>query len=150
MNLWWKLTVEWLCALSVWLWAYLAVPLLASLERLTFKRVVYLAGLTLAIIAFAQIVSIDLAFLWAGDIALYLEIASAVMVLVVKDHARQTAHMMGQKIRAAAEGAAGIFRRYGGIVRQRRNANALRRRRGSKGPKHSDEEPAVWAQYGYA
>ena len=150
MNLWWKLTVDWPCALGDWLWAHLVVPLLASLERLTFKRVIYLAALTLAVMAFAQIVSIDLAFMWAGDMALYFEIASAVMFFVIRGRALQTVHMMGQKIRSATQGAAGFIRRFGGMVRQRRNANALRRKGGPDSPKRSDDEPAAWGQYAHA
>jgi hypothetical protein len=141
---WWKLTVDWPCALGDWLWAYLAAPLLASLERLTFKRVIYLAAVTLAIMAFAQIVSIDLAFMWAGDVAFYFELTSAVMFFVVRGHIRQTVPVMVQKIRAAAQGVMVFIRRYGGIARQWRNANALRRKGRGERPKQSDDEPAAW------
>jgi hypothetical protein len=141
MNLWQMLTIDWPCALHGWVWANLVVPLLASLERLTFKRLVYLAALTLAIIAMVQIVSIDIAFVWAGDITFYLEIASAVMFFTIRGHARQCFRLAIQKIRGAALHAFSVMRRYG--VRQRRNANALWRKRSNPGGKHADEEGAV-------
>src|SRR5580704_9155081 len=103
MSLWQKLTIDWPCFLGDWLWANLIVPLRAGIERLTFKRIAYLAALILAIIAFAQIVSIDLAFLWAGDTALYFEIASAVMFFAVRARAQQALHVMERRIRAAGK-----------------------------------------------
>ena len=138
MNLWQKLTIDWPCALNGWLWANLAVPLLASLERLTFKRVIYLAALTLAIIAFVQIVSIDVAFIWAGDAVFYLELASAVMFFTVRGHAGQSFRLIIQKMRTALLRVSAAMRRYG--ARQRRNANALRRKIGSLGGNRSDDE----------
>ena len=141
---WWKLTVDWPCALGDWLWAYLAAPLLASLERLTFKRVIYLAALTLTVMALAQFVTIDLAFLWAGDTLLYFEIASAVMLYAARGHARQILRVAGHRIRAKAQDALTVLRRWGRTVRQRRNANALSRKKSGKHPKRSDDEPAAW------
>ena len=140
---WWKLTVDWPCALGDWLWAYLVVPLLVQLERLTFKRVIYLAALTLAIYAFAQVATIDVAFVMAGDTVFYLEIASAVMFFVVRGHVRQSLHMIGEKTRTAVRRATALMRRYGDTVRQRRNANALRRKRGDS-PESSDDGATAW------
>jgi hypothetical protein len=146
MNLWQKLTIDWLCMLGDWLWANLVLPLKAGLDRLTFKRVVYLAALMLAFYAFAQIVSFDLAFVWAGDTAFYFEIASAVMLFAARGYARQTAHMITQKIRAAARSAAdSLMRTFG--ARQRRNANAMRRKKNIGGGKRSDDEPAAGGLY---
>ena len=142
MNLWQKLTIDWPCALSNWLWANLALPLLASLERLTFKRIVYLAALTLAIVALVQIVSIDIAFVWAGDVTFYLEIASAVMFFTIRGHARQGFRVAIQKIRAAALHASAVIRRYG--ARQRRNINALRRKKEDLGGNRLDDEGAAF------
>jgi hypothetical protein len=142
MNLWQKLTIDWPCALHGWLWVNLTLPLLASLERLTFKRVVYLAALTLAIIAMVQIVPIDIAFVWAGDVTFYLEIASAVMFFTLRGHARQSFRLAIQKIRAAALHAFSVMRRYG--VRQRRNLNALRRKREELGGNRLDDEGAAF------
>jgi hypothetical protein len=140
----WKLTVDYPCAAHRWLWAYLAVPLLAQLERLTFRRIVYLAALTLLIIGLAQMgfgVS-ELTFVWAGDTAFYFELASAVMFLAVRGHAWQMLRIMGQKMRVAAGRAAAILKRYG--ARQTRNANAMRRKNGTLRPGDSGDEPAAW------
>jgi hypothetical protein len=148
MKLWRKLVLGWIGALGDWLWVHLVTPLLPSLKQLTFKRVVYLAAFTLAFLAFAQLVSADIAFLWAGDTAFGFEVMSAVTFFVFRGYARLTVQMMGHQIRAATKRAAVLLRRYGGIVRQRRNANALRRRPGN--PKRSDDEPAAWGQYAHA
>jgi hypothetical protein len=118
--------------------------LLASLERLTFKRVVYLAALTLAIIAFVQVVSIDVAFIWAGDAVFYLELASAVMFFTVRGHAGQSFRLIIQKMRVGLLHASAAVQRYGGAVRQRRNANALRRKREESGGNRLDDEGAAF------
>jgi len=136
--------VEWPCTLHRWFWAYLAVPVLVQLERLTFRRTIYLAVLTLLIVAFAQGFSIDLAFLWAGDTAFYFEVASAVMFFAVRGHAGQMARVVEQKTQKAAWRMNARFKRYLGTVRQCRNANAMRRKNRASRPKCSDDEPAGW------
>jgi hypothetical protein len=142
--LWWKLTVDYPWALGDWLWFHLAVPLLAQLERLTFKRIVYLAALTLLIVGMAQIgfAPSELTFVWAGDTAFYLEVASAVILFAVRGHARLMVRVIGQKMRAAAGRLVAALRQYGGTVRQTRNANAMRRKNGAPPP--SGDEPAAW------
>jgi hypothetical protein len=150
MNLWQKLTIDWPHELGGWLWANLIGPLRASLERLTFKRVVYLAALAIAIIAFAQIVSLDLAFLWAGDTAFYFEIASAVLFFAARGQARQMLHVAERRLREAAKSMSATARRCGIGGRQNRNANALRRKRAIDNPKRSDDEPAAGGLYVFA
>src|ERR1700756_1606403 len=98
MNLLQKLTIDGLRVLGGWLWANLIMPLQASLERLTFKRIVYLAAFAIAIIAFQQIVSLDLALLWAGDAAFYFEIASAVLFFAARGQAHQMLHAAGRRL----------------------------------------------------
>jgi hypothetical protein len=143
-DLWWKLTVDWPCALHRWCWAYLAMPLLAQLERMTFKRVIYLAALTLVIIALVQVVTVDVAFMWAGDTVFYFEVASAVMFFAFRVHARQMVRVIGHKMRATARRLTAGLKRYSRTVRQWRNANAMRRRNGASHPKRSDDEPTGW------
>jgi hypothetical protein len=152
MNLWQKLTIDWPCAVGDWLWANIAVPTLGAREQLTFRRVIYVAALIMAVMAFAQISSLDLAFWAAGDVAFYCEIASAVMFVVVKGHARQLLQATLRKLRTGAMRASLVMRRHAGAMRQRRNANALRRKRGVTNPEKSDDKPAAWsgALYSFA
>jgi hypothetical protein len=138
MKLWRKLTFEWPLVLSDWLWVYLGAPLLARLEQLTFRRLVYLAALTLFLIAFLQYFALGDALLFAGDSVLYLEVVFAVTFLAVRVRVLLTLRIVAQKIRAAVQGVMVPRRRYGRIIRQ------MRRDRGTGGPKDSDDEPAPW------
>ncbi len=88
--LWQKLLVEW--GAQIWRLLWTGAPLSALLEKITWQRVVFVAALLVAAIAFAQIVSLDVAFFMAGDVALYCEIAAAVMFVVVRGHIRQSVH----------------------------------------------------------
>ena len=93
MDLWQKLTIDWPCRLGDWLWTNIAVPLSALPGQITFRRVVFLAALLVATIALAQLFSLDMAFLMAGDIAFYCEIASAVMLIIVRGRIRHAVDM---------------------------------------------------------
>ena len=114
--LWWNLTVDWPCAAHRWLWFHLAVPLW---ERLSFKRVVFLAAVTLLIVGMAYIgfAPSELTFVWAGDTAFYLEVVSAVMLFAVRGHARLLVRVIRQRIQIAAGSAAVALKRYSGIAR---------------------------------
>lgn len=148
MNLLLKLAVEGFTAFGNWLWAMWAPG--AVLNRLTFKRVLYLALLIFVVVALVRIGFSEGAFIWAGDAALYFEVASTVIFFAVKGPALQALQIVGRQIRATAQGLASVIRRYGTAMRQRRNANALRRKRGADGSKRSDDEPAAWIDGPYA
>lgn len=85
--LWQKLVIEW--PLQVWraLWAGEAASLSA---KISWRKVVFVAALLVATIAFAQFLSLDLAFFMAGDVAFYCEITAAVMLIVVRGHIRHS------------------------------------------------------------
>jgi hypothetical protein len=90
--LWQKLLIEWPLQFLRQLWANRDMPLPALLRNITWRRVVFVAVLLVAAYAFAQAFSLDLAFLMAGDVAFYCEIAGAVMFVVVRGHIRQSAY----------------------------------------------------------
>lgn len=119
--LWQKLLVEW--SVQIWrlLWANTnrSTPLSALLEKITWQRVVFVAALLVAAIAFAQIVSLDVAFFMAGDVALYCEIAAAVMFVVVRGHIRQSVHTAKLGLTHAMRSAR-IWCRRGTRARRRR------------------------------
>ncbi len=150
MNLWQKLTIDWPCALGDWLWATFVVALAAFLDRLTFKRVVLLVVLALAIYAFLQIVTIDLAFVWGMDATFYFDVATTVMLIAAKARARQTLLVADRRIRKVAQIVLTAIGQHRTRMRQRRNAIAMLRKRGSRIPKRSDDEPAAWIGGMYA
>jgi len=86
-----NLLIEWLLAFLRGLWANIASPS-ALAQKIAWRKLVFVAALLVAAIALAQIVSVDLAFFMAGDIAFYCEIAAAVMFVVVKGHIRQSVY----------------------------------------------------------
>jgi hypothetical protein len=139
--LWWKLSVDWPCAAHRWLWIHLAKPLL---EQLSFRRMIFLAAVTLLVIGAAQIgfAPSEFTFLWAGDTAFYFEIASAVMFLAVRGHVGQMVRIIGHRLRLAA----GRMKRFGGMGRQSRR----RRKNGASRPKLSGDEPATGGVYACA
>lgn len=144
MNLWQKLTIDWPCALGDWLWVALVVAPAAFLDRLSFKRVVLLAVLLLAVITFAQIVTIDVAFIWAGDMTVYFDIASAVILIAARGHARQVFRTIERQVREAARVTSDIARQYRIRGRQRRNAAATERNSASEKPAQSDDDAGAW------
>ena len=128
MNLWQMLLVEW--PLQVWrsLRADGSASLSALLGKISWRKVVFVAALLVATIAITQMFSLDLAFLMAGDIAFYCEIAAAVMFVAARSQLRQSVHTDKLALTHA-------MRRL--RVRRRRYTGA-RRRRNIKGPVASD------------
>ena len=140
--------MDWLGALGDWLWANLVVALAAFLDRLTFRRIILFAGLVVLAIAFAQVFTADIAIIFAGDTMLYFDIASAVMLIVAREHLQQLLPVVADSIRKILRNLSNVQRRLGS--RQRRNANAARRKGDTDGSKPSDDEPAAWDGSGYA
>jgi hypothetical protein len=105
------------------------VPLSALPEKITWRKVVFVAALLVAAIAIAQAFSLDLAFLMAGDIAFYCEIAAAVMFVAARGYVRQSVHTAKLALSHAMRRARIWCRRY----------TSARRRRDIKGPTAGDE-----------
>ncbi|GAB2537490.1 hypothetical protein [Rhodanobacter koreensis] len=149
MDLWRKLTIDWPCALGDWLWLNLVVAVAIFLGQLTFRRVVLFAGLLILTIAFAQIASIDFAFVFAGDMMFYFEIASAVVIVATRGHVRRAMNVAAQVGHNSLQRLASTLLRRG--RRERRKASAVKRTGCSGGTGQSDDEPAVWGcSYAFA
>jgi len=127
--LWQKLVVEWPLQVLRQLWANRDTPHPVLLRKITWQKVVLGAVLLVAAYAFAQAFSLDLAFVMAGDVAFYCEIAAAVMFVVVRGHIRQSIH-------TAKLGLTDAMRRA--RIWYRRSTRA-RRRRNIKGQTGSDK-----------
>jgi hypothetical protein len=89
---WLYLLVEWILKVLRRLWADRGEPLSVLLRKITWQKVFFAAVLLIAAYAFAQVFSLDLAFLMAGDVAFYCEIAAAIMFMTVRGHVRQSVH----------------------------------------------------------
>ena len=148
MSLWQKMIIDLLGALGDWRWANLGVALAAFLDRLTFRRIVLFAGLVVLAIAFAQVFTADVAIIFAGDMMLYFDIAAAVMLIVAREQLRHMLPVVADSMRKTLRNLSNALRRL--RSRQRRNANATRRKGGTDGSKQSDGEPAAWDDSGYA
>ena len=61
----------------------------AFLDRLTLRKVIESVAIALLVIAFAQTLPIDLAFLFAGDLLMYLEFIVTIRLATAWLHVRQ-------------------------------------------------------------
>ena len=135
--------MEWLRAIGEWLWFNLVARLRLTTEKVRFRRILFLAALFVAVIAFAQIVSIDLAFIWAMDTAFYVEIASAVMAFAVVGYARRAIGSAAHRISIIVHRSSVATRRL--ASRQRRNLAALRRGLAKRSADRSEDDAAIWS-----
>lgn len=129
MILWQKLLIEWPVQVLRFLWANRGASLSTLTERITWRKVVFVAALLIAAITFAQVFTLDLALLFAGDMAIYCELAAAVTFIVARGHIRQSVH-------AAKLALTHTMRRA--RIWCRRSTSA-RRRRDIKGPTAGDK-----------
>ena len=148
MSLWHKVVIEQLGALGDRLWANLVATLVAFLDRLTLRRVVLFAGLVVFAMAFASVFTADVAIIFAGDMMLYFDIATAVMLIVARRHLQHALPVVADAIRKFLRNLSNVPRRH--RSRQRRKAIATRHKGGTEGPKQPDDEPAAWDGFGYA
>jgi hypothetical protein len=145
MNLWQKLTIDWPCSVGDWLWQNVILAIKTFLDQLTFRRIIIFVGILIIAMAAAQLLTADVAFVFAGDAMFYFEIATAVYLVAARGHARHAVHLLGRAIRQAIQNFANMMWRPG--TRQRRNANSIKRNPGATSPKQSDDEPGVWGGY---
>jgi hypothetical protein len=141
MDLWRKLTIDWPCALGDLLWWTFVTAPIASLEKLTLRRIVIFFAILLVAGVLARIGSLDFAFMFAGDTVFYLEIASAVMFAAARGHARVAARAIAHTVREIVRTTHVLARRRLG-TRQHRSARPRKIL-----PKPSDDEPGIvaWA-----
>ena len=87
MKNWWrKWSYEIPLAFGDALWEVLVVQFADFLSRLTLRRVLEFVAIAILAIAFAQTFPIDLAFLFAGDTLMYLEIVVIVRLAAGRQH----------------------------------------------------------------
>jgi hypothetical protein len=93
---WQKWTIDKPAALGDWLWIVFVVQFAAFLDQLTFRRVLEIFAITLLALFFVQTFPIDLAFLFAGDILMYLEIVALASLVAASVRVKALLHYLAQ------------------------------------------------------
>jgi hypothetical protein len=106
-------------------------------DRISFRRIIILAGVLLLAAAFSQVFSLDMAFMFAGDTMAYFELFAAVGMIAFRGHARLVLEVSRHRIRESWRSAAIHFRR--GQVRE----TLTRACRALLPPKADDEDGAA-------
>jgi len=81
------------------LWEVLVVQFADFLSRLTLRRVLEFFAIVILALAFAQTFPIDLAFLFAGDALMYLEILVVIRLAAGREHLVQALRIAAQLVR---------------------------------------------------
>jgi hypothetical protein len=131
-NVWRKWSYEIPLAIGDALWDVLVVQFADFLDRLTVRKVVEFVAIALLVMAFAQTLPIELAFLFAGDTLMYLEFVIAIRLAAGVMHVRamwnqvtRLARLVLRALNAAVRLPALTLRR----LRERRTAAASKPRR---------------------
>jgi hypothetical protein len=102
MSDWWQnWTVDRPAAFGDWLWIVFVVQFADFLNRLTLRRVLEIIAITVLALAFIQTFPIDLAFLFAGDTLMYLEIATLTSLVTANLRVRALLHYLVQSSKNA-------------------------------------------------
>jgi hypothetical protein len=144
---WWqKWTVEKPAALGDWLWTVFVVQFADFLNRLTLRRVLEIIAITVLALAFIQTLPVDLAFLFAGDTLMYLEIVTLTSLVTANLRVRGLLRCLAQASKNAWNVVVNVIYRIilrVRMARQRRTKTRVVTAR-TKGP--NNDRPVVgWA-----
>jgi hypothetical protein len=128
LKSWWrKWSYEIPLAVGDALWEVLVVRFADFLDRLTIRRVLEFFAIAILVMAFAQTAPIDLAFLFAGDVLMYLEFAVIVRLAAGREHFNAALRLAARLARFAMRAAsAAIYHPVARINRLRERRNAAR------------------------
>ncbi len=133
MKNWWrKWSYEIPLAFGDALWEVLVVQFAAFLDRLTIRKVIEFVLIAMLVMAFAQTLPIDLAFLFAGDTLMYLEFLVAIRLAAGRIHFLEILRLALRLARLALRilnAAISIPVSRLSRLRERRNARPARPRR---------------------
>jgi hypothetical protein len=145
---WWqKWTVDKPAAFGDWLWMAFVVQFADFLNRLTLRRVLEIFAITVLALFFVQTFPIDLAFLFAGDILMYLEIVAVASLVAASVRVKALLQYLAQWSKNAWSVTTIVVYRMAlrlRTSRQRRTKTRIatvRRRKGS----NDDRPVVVWA-----
>jgi hypothetical protein len=102
MSDWWQnWTVDRPAAFGDWLWIVFVIQFADFLNRLTLRRVLEIIAITVLALAFIQTLPIDLAFLFAGDTLMYLEIVTLTSLVTANLRVRALLRYLAQSSKNA-------------------------------------------------
>ncbi len=146
MSDWWqKWTVDRPAAFGDWLWIVFVVQFADFVNRLTLRRVLEIFAITVLTLAFIQTFPIDLAFLFAGDTLMYLEIVTLTSLLAANLRIRVLLHYLAQSSKNAwnvtAKVIHGMVPRAPSARQRRTKARVIMGRTNDP----NDDRPVGWA-----
>lgn len=103
-RFWQIVSVDTPWVISNWLWAALINPLLAGLRQVTLRGIMRGVLFVLILWAVAQVFPPDVAVMFAGDTALYIDLASFACLVIARSQAQHAARPAIQMLRAAMRG----------------------------------------------
>jgi hypothetical protein len=72
-----------------------------ALAHINFRKIILFAGILLATTAFTQFFTVDVAFMFAGDVMVYCELFAIVSMITLRGHARPLLDAARHKLRQA-------------------------------------------------
>jgi hypothetical protein len=124
---WQNWTVDRPAAFGDWLWIVFVVQFADFLNRLTLRRVLEIIAITALALALIQTFPIDLAFLFAGDTLMYLEIVTLTSLVTANLRVRALLHYLVQSSKNAWNVTANVIYRIVLRVRMARRRRAKTR-----------------------
>ena len=121
-RLWQMLSIDLPWAVSNWLWANIVNPLVNGLRQATLRGIMRGTLFVLILWALAQVFPPDVAVMFAGDTALYIDLAGFAYLAIARGQAHRAMRPAIQMLRAA------ICRSGQGIIRAMARARLLPRR----------------------
>ena len=145
-DCWQKWTVDRPAAFGDWLWIVFVVQFADFLNRLTLRRVLEIIAITVLALAFIQTFPIDLAFLFAGDTLMYLEIVTLTSLVTANLRVRALLRYLAQSSKNAWNVTANVICRIVLRIRMARQRRTKTRVITARTKHPNDDRPVVgWA-----
>ena len=149
MKNWWrKWSYEIPLAFGDALWQVLVVQFADFLSRLTIRRVLEFIAIAILVMAFAQTLPIELAFLFAGDTLMYLEFVVMLRLAAGREHFYAMLRLAAQLARFAMRITKPAVRLPVSRINRLRERRALMRRVKPRISDRSDDGPGFGAAWG--
>ena len=149
MKNWWrKWSYEIPLAFGDALWEVLVVQFADFLGRLTIRRVLEFIAIAILVMAFAQTLPIELAFLFAGDTLMYLEFVIMLRLAAGREHFHAMLRLAAQLARFAMRIMQAALKQPVSRINRLRERRTLARRVKSRISDQSDDGPGLGIGWG--
>jgi hypothetical protein len=146
---WWrKWSYEIPLAFGDALWEVLVVQFADFLSRLTVRRVLEFIAIAILVMAFAQTLPIELAFLFAGDTLMYLEFVIMLRLAAGREHFHAMLRLAAQLARFAMRIMKAALKQPVTRINRLRERRALARRVKPPISDQSDDGPGLGVGWG--